>query len=452
MGGGRLRLPAAARAARRRARHARPDAGAVRPARGDARRARATASCAFLREIRAAIHAEDAAGLERRRRARPGRRGAPRGRRLRAAPSRPSSAAAATCSARSRALDRVELWTSAATHALLPMLATDAGLRLQLATGTASHVRRFGELGRRLLAAGVRLRAGPGARPRRPRRARVLRGPDRRSPGSRPPAPGRHRGRPGGRADRLADRRAGLERPRRLPGARHLPRLPPPHRARPQAVEQRRRRRTTARPRWRSRASTRATSWSARGPPASADGGLLCCALDTELLGHWWYEGPAWLAAVLEEAPRQGLELVTVERGHRARRASERRRCAASTWGSRQGHVHLGLAAGRPTWRVAARAPSCAPSPPPPATRARARRSSAPPASCWPCRRATGPSWPPASWPATTRASACEAHGAELDAALGALTDSAAVPEPVRAQPRARPRPGRAHVALMRAP
>jgi 1,4-alpha-glucan branching enzyme len=26
------------------------------------------------------------------------------------------------------------------------------------------------------------------------------------------------------------------------------------------------------------------------------------CALDTELLGHFWHEGPAWLAAVIEEA------------------------------------------------------------------------------------------------------------------------------------------------------
>jgi 1,4-alpha-glucan branching enzyme len=26
------------------------------------------------------------------------------------------------------------------------------------------------------------------------------------------------------------------------------------------------------------------------------------CAFDTELLGHFWHEGPAWLAAVLEEA------------------------------------------------------------------------------------------------------------------------------------------------------
>ena len=41
----------------------------------------------------------------------------------------------------------VELWTSAATHALLPMMASDAGVRLQLATGTASHERRFGSFG-----------------------------------------------------------------------------------------------------------------------------------------------------------------------------------------------------------------------------------------------------------------------------------------------------------------
>ena len=35
-------------------------------------------------------------------------------------------------------------WTSAATHAVLPMLATTAGVRLQLETGIAAHRRRFG--------------------------------------------------------------------------------------------------------------------------------------------------------------------------------------------------------------------------------------------------------------------------------------------------------------------
>jgi 1,4-alpha-glucan branching enzyme len=35
-------------------------------------------------------------------------------------------------------------WTSSATHAVLPLLATDAGVRLQLETGIASHRVRFG--------------------------------------------------------------------------------------------------------------------------------------------------------------------------------------------------------------------------------------------------------------------------------------------------------------------
>src|SRR3984957_1951177 len=39
-------------------------------------------------------------------------------------------------------------------------------------------------------------------------------------------------------------------------------------------------------------------------------GGLVVCALDTELLGHWWYEGVAWLRAVVEGCRREGLKLV----------------------------------------------------------------------------------------------------------------------------------------------
>ncbi len=42
-------------------------------------------------------------------------------------------------------------------------------------------------------------------------------------------------------------------------------------------------------------------------------GGLVVCALDTELLGHWWYEGVAWLQAVIEECVEQGLELVNLD-------------------------------------------------------------------------------------------------------------------------------------------
>ncbi|MDQ3719698.1 MAG: DUF1957 domain-containing protein, partial [Actinomycetota bacterium] len=62
------------------------------------------------------------------------------------------------------------------------------------------------------------------------------------------------------------------------------------------------------------------------------DGGLLCCALDTELLGHWWYEGLEWLTAVLEEAPARGLELVSVSEGLERVEPIERE-LSASSWG-----------------------------------------------------------------------------------------------------------------------
>jgi 1,4-alpha-glucan branching enzyme len=42
-------------------------------------------------------------------------------------------------------------------------------------------------------------------------------------------------------------------------------------------------------------------------------GGLVVCALDTELLGHWWYEGRAWLEAVVEECTRQNVALVRLD-------------------------------------------------------------------------------------------------------------------------------------------
>ncbi len=42
-------------------------------------------------------------------------------------------------------------------------------------------------------------------------------------------------------------------------------------------------------------------------------GGLAVFAVDTELFGHWWYEGLSWLEAVVEECTRQGLELVRLD-------------------------------------------------------------------------------------------------------------------------------------------
>ncbi len=60
--------------------------------------------------------------------------------------------------------------------------------------------------------------------------------------------------------------------------------------------------------------------------------GLLVLAIDTELLGHWWWEGPAWLEQVLGCAAEHGIDLVTL--GEAAmRHPGEERPLRSSTWG-----------------------------------------------------------------------------------------------------------------------
>ena len=44
-----------------------------------------------------------------------------------------------------------------------------------------------------------------------------------------------------------------------------------------------------------------------------AGGGLCVFAVDTELLGDWWHEGPLWLAAVFEEAARRDLPIARLD-------------------------------------------------------------------------------------------------------------------------------------------
>ena len=73
---------------------------------------------------------------------------------------------------------RVALGASSATHAVLPLLATREGLRLQLDAGHPLAPPPL-RLGRRLLAAGVRLRAGPRVAARRAGREVVLHRPER---------------------------------------------------------------------------------------------------------------------------------------------------------------------------------------------------------------------------------------------------------------------------------
>jgi 1,4-alpha-glucan branching enzyme len=60
-------------------------------------------------------------------------------------------------------------------------------------------------------------------------------------------------------------------------------------------------------------AAEHARDFVARVRDRVAGGGVSVCALDTELLGHWWYEGVTWLGYVLEEAARQQLSLTTLD-------------------------------------------------------------------------------------------------------------------------------------------
>ncbi|MEO7197437.1 MAG: 1,4-alpha-glucan branching protein domain-containing protein, partial [Solirubrobacterales bacterium] len=60
--------------------------------------------------------------------------------------------------------------------------------------------------------------------------------------------------------------------------------------------------------------------------------GLLTFAIDTELLGHWWWEGPLWLEEVLAALPAAGVRALTLSRALEEHPAVERP-LRASTWG-----------------------------------------------------------------------------------------------------------------------
>ncbi len=60
--------------------------------------------------------------------------------------------------------------------------------------------------------------------------------------------------------------------------------------------------------------------------------GLLVFAIDTELLGHWWSEGPLWLRAVVEGAGAAGVRMLSASRAL-AEHEPVARPLAASTWG-----------------------------------------------------------------------------------------------------------------------
>ncbi|HEY7822950.1 MAG TPA: 1,4-alpha-glucan branching protein domain-containing protein [Acidimicrobiia bacterium] len=59
---------------------------------------------------------------------------------------------------------------------------------------------------------------------------------------------------------------------------------------------------------------------------------VVVVAYDTELFGHWWHEGPSFLAAVLDQAACYGIELTTLTAN--LERAQSRAQLSAGTWGS----------------------------------------------------------------------------------------------------------------------
>ena len=216
-------------------------------------------------------------------------------------------------------LKRAELWTSAATHAILPLLATRAGTALQLAAGIESHEARFGSWGGGfwlpecafrpgleidLVENGVHVfcveqttALGRGAAENLECVA---------TPEGLVAVPidweticlvwDRDEGYPAAGVYRDYHRRTRYDlKPWNVAGE------PYDHTA---AVAQAR---ADAHD-FVTHVAARLDAYSAaRGRP-----GLVCCALDTELLGHWWYEGPVWLAAVVAEAEAAGVELRTV--------------------------------------------------------------------------------------------------------------------------------------------
>src|SRR4051794_19702944 len=293
----------------------------------------------FVRDLRSLIHREDAAALD------AGGQPQAAAELRRAAADYERADAAFEAAGRDllgafASLGAAELWTSAATHALLPLLATRVGTALQLAAGIESHTQRFGgwgggfwlpecgyrpELEGDLAERGVRVFCvdqtdahGAGA----PEHLEAVRTPE-----GVVAVPidwqtvclvwDMQGGYPAAGVYRDYHRRTRYDlRPWNVAGEVY------DHDAAA----------ATAREHARdfvANVAERLDGYvSERGRP-----GLLCCALDTELLGHWWYEGPTWLRAVIEEAQAAGVQLRTVSD---ALRESElvTRELEASTWGT----------------------------------------------------------------------------------------------------------------------
>jgi 1,4-alpha-glucan branching enzyme len=238
-------------------------------------------------------------------------------------------------------------WTSSATHAVLPLLATDAGVRAQVQVGVDSHRARFGDFWKGgfwlpecghapyleplLEEGGVRAccveltnRQGLGSR----EHARVLVGesgvaliPIDRATIARVwsddgyPAHGSYRD--------YHNHTIHHHKPWSNDGNAYDPELAIAT-AQMHAAE------------FVASTIARLAKLNSDGVDDLPNGGLLVCALDTELLGHWWYEGVHWLRAVIDECAKQGLALVRLDEAAALRDPApvEHADWSASTWGS----------------------------------------------------------------------------------------------------------------------
>jgi 1,4-alpha-glucan branching enzyme len=230
--------------------------------------------------------------------------------------------------------ERIELIASCATHGLLPLIATQPGRRLQVDTGLRSHRRRFGpapgfwlpecayEPGLERLLAEHRVRY-------------FCTDQSAHEPAGAPPQPVAC-----GSATAFPIDWEAIEWLWSLQGYPSDPGYADFHRKswrgiRPWSIDgtpyQPRDAADRAREQGRAFAEQVAKRLG-RHREACGQPGLLTFAIDTELLGHWWWEGPHWLESALAAFPRHGVQAVTLGQARKLH-AAEARPLRSSSWG-----------------------------------------------------------------------------------------------------------------------